>query len=100
MIVTKAFPPGLAPEAIDVVKHRKPTDGLDATDALIIDFGRQLFREKKVDAALFARALEVFGAGRLVDLVSLMGTYAGTALLLAAFDVQLTEEEEALLPLP
>jgi len=91
---------GVTPEVIDVVRHRKPTDGLEATDALIIDFGRQLFREKKVDAPLFARALETFGKGRLVDLVSLMGTYAGTALLLAAFDVQLTAEEEALLPVP
>jgi len=91
---------GLAPEVIDVVRHRKPTEGLDATAALIIDFGRQLFREKRVDPPVFARALETFGPGRLVDLVSLMGAYAGTALLLAAFDVQLTEEEEALLPLP
>ena len=90
---------GLPPEVIDVVRHRKPTDGLDATHALIIDFGRQLFREKRVDAPLFARALETFGKARLVDLVSLMGAYAGTALLLAAFDVQLTEDEEALLPL-
>lgn len=91
---------GLAPEVIDVVKHRKPTDGLGETEALIIDFGRQLFREKRVESPLFARALAAFGPGRLVDLVSLMGTYAGTALLLAAFDVQLTEEEEAMLPLP
>jgi len=91
---------GLAPDVIDVVKHRRPTAGLGATEALVVEFGRQLFREKRVDSALFARALEIFGAGRLVDLVSLMGTYAGTALLLAAFDVQMTAEEEALLPLP
>lgn len=90
---------GLAPETIDVVKRDKPTDGLAATEAVIIDFGRQLFRQRRVDQALFARALDIFGRGRLVDLVALMGTYAGTALLLAAFDVQLTEDEEALLPI-
>lgn len=91
---------GLTSEVIDVVRHRKPTDGLDPAHALIIDFGRQLFRDRKVDSPLFAQALETFGPRQLVDLVSLMGTYAGTALLLAAFDVQLTEDEEALLPVP
>ena len=47
---------------------------------------------------LFAHALEIFGPKELVNLVSLMGYYASTAALLTAFDMQLGENQEALLP--
>ena len=45
----------------------------------------------KVDAAAFARLKALFEPEQLVDLVLLMGNYAGTAILLAAFDMQVAE---------
>jgi len=36
----------------------------------------------------------------LVDIVSLMGQYAATAVLLTSFDIQLHDGEENILPLP
>jgi len=91
---------GLSQTMIEVVKHRKPTTGLDEKDALIIELGRELFQTKKLSSATYTRALKQFGARGLVDLVELMGNYAGTALLLAAFDMQLDPGTTALLPVP
>jgi hypothetical protein len=44
-----------------------------------------------VTPATFARSLRQFGRRALVDLVALMGNYAGTAALLTAFDMQLDQ---------
>lgn len=94
----EALKEGLPQSVIDVVKFRKATDGLPETEATVITFGRQLFRDKKVEPAVFAKALKIFGERQLVDMVALMGNYAGTALLLAAFDMQLPDGEVKELP--
>ncbi len=91
---------GVSPETIDVIKHRKPVDGLDETEAVVIQFGRQMFREHKVASELFARAREIFGEQKLIDLIANMGSYAATAAMLAAVDMQLPPDEEPLLPVP
>ena len=49
-------------------------------------------------SATFARSLQHFGRRSLVDLVALMGNYAGTAALLTAFDMQLEPNQSPLLP--
>jgi hypothetical protein len=41
-----------------------------------------------------------FGPERLINLVSLMGNYSGTAALLMTFDMQLSPGQKPLLPLP
>ena len=91
---------GVPPETIDVIKHRKPVDGLDETDALVIRVGRQLWQEHRLSPDLFAEALEVFGEQKLIDLIANMGAYSATAILLAAVDMQLPPDEEPLLPVP
>jgi 4-carboxymuconolactone decarboxylase len=53
-----------------------------------------------VASATFARSLRQFGRRALVDLVALMGNYAGTAALLTAFDMQLDPGQPPLLPPP
>ena len=94
----EALKEGLPQAIIDVVKQRKPTAGLPETEATVITFGRQLFRDKRVEPAVFAKALAIFGQRQLVDLVALMGNYASTALLLAAFDMQLPDGDVKELP--
>lgn len=91
---------GLDPAIIDIVKHRKPAAGLGEREALIIELGRELFREKKVRSATFARAVEAFGRRGVVNLVTLMANYAMTAVVLNAFDQQLRPGQEPLLPIP
>jgi 4-carboxymuconolactone decarboxylase len=96
----EALKEGVEPRVIDVIKHRKSTEGLDETDAVVIELGRQLWRDHKVTSELFAKAKALFGPHKLVDLVLLMGNYAGTAALLTAFDMQLGPGKQPLLPIP
>jgi len=69
----EALKEGVEPRVIDVIKHRLSTADLDETDATVIE---------------------------LVELVMLMGNYAGTAALLTAVDMQLHPGQKPLLPLP
>lgn len=94
----EALRQGIAPEIIDVIRHRGDTAGLDAADAVVIDLGREIFVDRHVSPATFARALARFGRRNLVDLVALMGNYAATAALLTAFDMQLDPGQKPGLP--
>jgi len=93
-----ALQEGIAPEVIEVIRGRKTTETLVATDATIIELGRQMFGEKKVASEVFARARNIFGDHALVELVLLMGSYSSIAALLTAFDVQLDPGQKPLLP--
>ena len=96
----EALKEGVPPNVIDVIKHRRSTAGLDATDALVIELGRQIWRDHKVRSETFAKAKAVFGPGMLIDLVMLMGAYSSTAALLHAVDMQLHSGAKPLLPIP
>jgi 4-carboxymuconolactone decarboxylase len=91
---------GVEGRVIDVIKHRTPTAGLEETDATVIELGRQIFRDRKVTSDTFAKAKALFGANKLVELVMLMGNYAGTAALLTAVDMQVHPGQKPLLPMP
>jgi 4-carboxymuconolactone decarboxylase len=94
----EALRQGIEAQIIDIIKYRKDAAALDEADRAVIELGREIFTSKKVMPATFARALRQFGRRALVDLVALMGNYAGTAALLTAFDMQLDPGETALLP--
>jgi 4-carboxymuconolactone decarboxylase len=90
---------GISQEIVDIIKYRKPVEGLDETDAVVIEFGRQLMGARKVEPETFAAAQRLFGTRMLVDIVSVIGSYAATGALLTAFDIQLHPRKEPLLPL-
>jgi 4-carboxymuconolactone decarboxylase len=96
----EALKAGVPQQTVDAIKYRRGTSGLDPRDAAVIALGRQIWREHKVDSASFAKAKALFGPHQLVDIVLLMGNYAGTAALLTAFDMQLHPGKQALLPIP
>ena len=96
----EALKEGVEPNVIDAIKHRKSTTGLDETAATIIELGRQLFRDHKVTPETFAKTKALFGPHKLIELVMLMGNYAGTAALLTAVDMQLHKGHQPLLPIP
>ena len=91
---------GIAPELIDVIRHRRDPAGIDEADRVVIALGREIFGPRKVSAETYASALALFGRRKLVDLVALMGNYAATAALLTAFDMQLDPGTEPGLPVP
>jgi 4-carboxymuconolactone decarboxylase len=82
---------GVSAEVMDIIRHRRSTDGLNEAEAALIDFGRELFGTHRVTPQTYARIAVVFERRMLVDLVNLMGMYAATAALLIAFDAQLPE---------
>jgi 4-carboxymuconolactone decarboxylase len=96
----EALKVGVPAAVIDVIKYRRDSSGLDAADATVIELGRALWRDHKVGPDLFARAKTLFGPHALIDLVLLMGNYAGTAALLSAVDMQLHAGKQPLLPIP
>lgn len=94
----QALKDGVPQETIDAIKYKKPLDGIDANDAIIVQLGREIFGARRVKPETYKIAIEAFGAGGLVDLVALMGNYASTAALLCCFDMQLDDGTTALLP--
>jgi 4-carboxymuconolactone decarboxylase len=95
----EALKEGVSQHVIDVIKHRKSTQGLDETYAAVIELGRETFGKHKLSSATFARASKLFEPQKLVELVLLMGNYASTAALLCAFDMQVPAGKP-LLPVP
>jgi 4-carboxymuconolactone decarboxylase len=94
----QALKEGLDQKTIDIVKYGISSKGLPEMDAVVIELGRQMFDQKKVDSETYASALKLFGPRGLVDLVALMGNYYGTAALLSTFDMQLRPGQKPLLP--
>ncbi len=91
---------GLDAAIIDIVKHRKPLDGVAEPQASIIAFGRELFRDKHVSAATYARALKALGQRGLLHMIALMSNYTMTSVIFAALDQQIAPDQLPLLPLP
>ena len=87
-----------SPELARHAQYRRDAALLDEADRIVIELGREIFTARKVAPETFARALRQFGRRKLVDLVALMGNYAGTAALLTAFDMQLDPGQPPLLP--
>ncbi len=96
----EAVKAGVPQAAIDAVKFHRSTEGLDPTDAIVIQLGREIWKDHKVKPETFAKAKAIFGPNKLVDLVLLMGSHASTAALLTTFDMQLHRGTQPMLPMP
>ena len=77
---------GIDAKLIDVVRYHRPLTGLNEKDATVIRFGHQMFHDKKVDSATFAKAVEFWGKRGTVDMVSVMTTYAVSGYFAIAVD--------------
>ena len=79
---------GVDQKVIDVVRRNGALTGVPEQDATIIRFGRQMFTDKKVDSATFAKAVEQLGQRGVMDLVAVMNTYAVSGFYAIAVDEQ------------
>jgi 4-carboxymuconolactone decarboxylase len=81
---------GLDAKLIDVVRFNRPVvlgkDDLSEKDATVIRFGREMFNDKKVDSATFAKAVELLGKPGTMDMVAVMNTYAVSGYFAIAVD--------------
>ncbi len=91
---------GLDPRVIDVVRNRLPLTGLSEKEAVIIQIGREIFRERELSADTYAHAQSVLGKDNLVDIVALMGNYVATGVRLTAFNQHMPPGWKQFLPLP
>jgi alkylhydroperoxidase family enzyme len=81
-----ALKAGVDRETIDVVRKNMALTGVDDRDAAVIRFGRQLFHDNRMDAATFAKAVQLFGKKGAMDLVAVMSTYAVSGFYATAVD--------------
>ena len=88
-----------APQAvIDTIKFDREPTGLSPEETAIIELGRQLMREHKVDSDLYAEAVRRFGRKGVVELVTVMGDYVMVGMVLTTIDQHQPEDRPALLP--
>ena len=88
----------LDPAIIDIIKYEKPVVGLGEKETAIINFGREIFGQRRVSSATFAQILHLFGRKSTVDLVWVMADYSVAGAEMAAFDNYLRADQEPLLP--
>lgn len=89
---------GIDAKLIDVVRYRRPLAGLNEKDATVIHFGREMFHDKKVDSATFAKAVELWGKRGAMDMVAVMSTYAVSGYFAIAVDERSPEGKPELPP--
>lgn len=78
---------GVREAAIEAVRTDAPVDDLTDAEALIVQYGRELFREYAVSDATFRAARERFGVQGVTELTATMGYYSMMACVLNAFGV-------------
>lgn len=88
-----------APQAtVDAIKHNGPVTALDAKDAVIIRYGREILREHRLSSATWAEAEAQFTQQGALEIAAIMGDYLLAAVLLHAVDQRLPPDTKPLLP--
>ena len=79
---------GLEAAVIEVIRSNGPVEKLSRVDALLIDFGRQLFRHRHVQSATFAALVDRLGRQGAFDAIMLLAYPAMAGVLERAVDQQ------------
>jgi 4-carboxymuconolactone decarboxylase len=79
---------GVDAKLLDVIRRRGPLAGIDEKDAVVVRLGRQMFSDKKVESATFAKVVELYGRRGAMDMVAVMNTYAVSGFYAIAVDEQ------------
>jgi 4-carboxymuconolactone decarboxylase len=77
---------GLEPAIIDIVRRNGPVTTLSGDDAVIVEFGRQLFRNRYVDSRTFSALVGRLGRRGAFDAIMLLAYPAMTGVLQRAAD--------------
>jgi 4-carboxymuconolactone decarboxylase len=93
-----ALKAGIDAKLVDVVRYNRPLAGLNEKDAAVIRFGREMFHDKKVDSATFAKTVEFWGKRGAMDMVAVMSTYAVSGYFAIAVDERSPEGKPELPP--
>jgi 4-carboxymuconolactone decarboxylase len=77
---------GVDEKLLDTILNNRDLGGVAEADAAVIRFGRQMFRDKKMDSATFAKVIELFGRRGAMDMAAVMNTYAVSGFYAIAVD--------------
>jgi 4-carboxymuconolactone decarboxylase len=83
-----ALAAGVEPAVIEAIRLNGSLDGLASADALLIDFGRQLFRNRHVRSETFAALVDALGKRGAFDAIMLLAYPAMGGVLQRAADQQ------------
>ena len=89
---------GLEQAVIDAVKYDRDVRGLTDKDATLIQFGRALFRQHKVESDVWAKMVQAFGRQNTIEIMALMGDYFTVGMMMNAVDQHLPPDRQPLLP--
>ncbi|MDP7587057.1 MAG: carboxymuconolactone decarboxylase family protein [SAR202 cluster bacterium] len=82
---------GLSDELVDNLREKKDLPSLSAEESAVVEYGRELFRTRRVSQPHYDAAHALFGTRGLVELTNLMGYYSNLAFNINAFDVGLPD---------
>lgn len=91
---------GVREEAVQTVASDGSLDALSPEEAVVVRYGRELFRQHRVSQGTFDEARARFGGQGITELTALMGYYALLACSLNAFEVQPGPDAVPLPPRP
>ena len=89
---------GVSQKAVDTIKFNRPIEGLPEDEAVVIQMGRQILRDHKLDPEVYAHAVKLFGRQGTLELSITMGDYVLAGIMLITADHQLPPERAPLLP--
>jgi hypothetical protein len=89
---------GVSQKAVDTIKFNRPIEGLPEDETVVIQMGRQILREHRLDAELYAHAVKLFGRQGTLELSITMGDYVLAGIMLITADHQLPPNRPPLLP--
>lgn len=90
-----ALKAGLEPELIEDIRCNRRPEFSDPELEVVHDVARAAHETRNVEDALYARAIEVLGEARMVDLVGLLGYYTLISLTINVFKVPPMDESAA-----
>lgn len=83
----EALNAGLAPAIVDAIEARRPPDFVNEDEEAAYTLLHELIETKGVCDATYARAIDVFGEAKLVELIAIFGHYNHVAMVLNTFRV-------------
>lgn len=85
--VPEALKAGLAPEVIEAIRTGMTPPYADRAEGVVHRVSRAVLQTRQVSDPLYAEAVEVLGAERLVDLIGILGYYTLISMTLNVFRV-------------
>jgi hypothetical protein len=89
---------GVSQKAVDTVKFNRPIEGLAEDETVVIQMGRQILRNHKLDSDLYAHAVKLFGRQGTLEIAISIGDYVLAGIMLITADHQLPPDRPPLLP--